>query len=589
MVAADDEASGLEHLLAVVGHVDDDGILLLEAANDLVDDGVVVESGIVVPHQLLLPVRRHLRAVLLIVVGREVGLLLRVARVVVHVLPQEVEDDQGGRGVGSEAVPLLQQAVVPDVGLLVAVVEHCCRETRVVQEEFAGEIKHRLARLRQELVGEERHIVACPLEHFGEERIVAPRPLLSDDVGRQHVLEDETRQVPGRHYISELHQLACLLARHLSRRRRHVVAVELSMMFVVALADDKHNGWRRIGATVHRHPLSSLYQLVHLARSQLVGTYAERQSVDGLILLGPVVARHFVLDGPDGGQRHQAPQSLLVFPTCRGRPYKQAEEAYPQPLPEGKGDQPGCSQPKRHTTPLSLWRGVGGEAAQPARNPMPQRNEQQPPHPTGQRVPLQDGTQKLTRFAAVGLAHEHQHRGRQRRTVLLKAIDVGKSHGIEHEADEELDDRRPPPAFPFLIGGAGGGSPCPEEIQYHAEQVEVEEQFQVEVVVEFARRCVGHRQPSGHHTQHIQRHKRHCICLNGSENRAQSLSYYLKNSHYACKITIKIGNGKKCTLQNSAITLFSSPPQGGRHSSRPRTDRACARSGRCCCRGCGPT
>ena len=296
------------------------------------------------------------------------------------------------------------------MGLLVAVVEHSSREARVVQEESAGEIKHRLARLRQELVGEERHIVARPLEHFGEERIVAPRPLLSDDVGRQHVLEDETRQIPGRHHIRELHQLASLLARHLPRRRRHVVAVELRVVFVVALADDEHNGWRRIGATVHRHPLSSLYQLVHLARSQLVGTYAERQSVDGLILLGPVVARHFVLDGPDGGQRHQAPQPLFVFPTCRGRPYKQAKEAYPQPLPQGRGDQPGCSQPKRHTTPLSPRRGVGGEAAQPARKAMPQRNEQQPPYSTRQRFPLQHGTQELARLATVGLTHEHQHR-----------------------------------------------------------------------------------------------------------------------------------------------------------------------------------
>ena len=38
--------------------------------------------------------RQHLRAMLLVVGSREMSLLLRIARVVVHVLAKQVEDDE---------------------------------------------------------------------------------------------------------------------------------------------------------------------------------------------------------------------------------------------------------------------------------------------------------------------------------------------------------------------------------------------------------------------------------------------------------------------------------------------------------------
>ena len=48
MIAADETAIVFITFLAVVGHVDDDGIFFLVATDDLVHDRVVVEHGIVV-------------------------------------------------------------------------------------------------------------------------------------------------------------------------------------------------------------------------------------------------------------------------------------------------------------------------------------------------------------------------------------------------------------------------------------------------------------------------------------------------------------------------------------------------------------
>ena len=94
MVATDDKAARLINLLAVVRHIDDNGILLLETTNNLIDDGVVIERCVVIPHQLFLVMRQHLRAMLLVVGSREMSLLLRIARVVVHVLAKQMEDNE---------------------------------------------------------------------------------------------------------------------------------------------------------------------------------------------------------------------------------------------------------------------------------------------------------------------------------------------------------------------------------------------------------------------------------------------------------------------------------------------------------------
>ena len=326
MVATDDKAAGLVNLLAVIRHIDDNGILLLEATDDLIDDGVVIERCVVIPYQLFLVMRQHLRAMLLVVGSREMSLLLRIARVVVHVLAKQMEDDERpitNLSRGGFLIPIPEQTVVPRVYGRIAITEHGIGELRVVQEETAGEVKDRLLCFRQELVGEEGHVVACLLEHFGKERIVAPRTLVANNIERQHVLEDEARQVPGRHDISKLNELSCSLTCQLSRRGGHIVAIELGVMLVIALADDQHDGWRSVVAAVHHRLVRRFHKLVHLTCSQLVGTNAKRQSIDRQILLSTMIACQFVFNGPDGRKRHQPPQALFVFPTGHGRPDEQ--------------------------------------------------------------------------------------------------------------------------------------------------------------------------------------------------------------------------------------------------------------------------
>ena len=104
-----------------------------------------------------------------------------------------------------QLVVVLQQVLVVAVQLRVARVELCSTQLRVVEEEAATEVVHRLLSLRQELVGEERHVVASLAEQFGEERIVAPLALVAYAVEREEVLEHEAREVPRRYNVGVLH------------------------------------------------------------------------------------------------------------------------------------------------------------------------------------------------------------------------------------------------------------------------------------------------------------------------------------------------------------------------------------------------
>ena len=104
------------------------------------------------------------------------------------------------------AIPLLQfleQPVVVTVQRCVALIEETAAEGRVGEEETAAEIIDGLLRVGQELIGKERHVIARPTEHLGEERLVAPHPAVADSPEREHVLEDKAREIPRRDNIGE--------------------------------------------------------------------------------------------------------------------------------------------------------------------------------------------------------------------------------------------------------------------------------------------------------------------------------------------------------------------------------------------------
>ena len=77
----------------MVRHIDDYGVLLLIAVNNLVNHRVVVGCGVVVVSQHILPL---LAEVMPIVIGSgKVSAVFGEARLIVDVLAHEVVDDEG--------------------------------------------------------------------------------------------------------------------------------------------------------------------------------------------------------------------------------------------------------------------------------------------------------------------------------------------------------------------------------------------------------------------------------------------------------------------------------------------------------------
>ena len=81
------------------------------------------------------------------------------------------------------------QTSISDIKLLLA-------QFRIVQEESPAEVIDRLVSLRQELVGNKRHMVTSLTEHLWEERLITPFPTIPYGIEREHVLKDKTRQIP---------------------------------------------------------------------------------------------------------------------------------------------------------------------------------------------------------------------------------------------------------------------------------------------------------------------------------------------------------------------------------------------------------
>ena len=213
-------------LLAMVGNIDHDGLALFEALHDLIHDGVVIEDGVVIVGQDAALPRVEVGFDVYVIVALEMFAVFRTALSVDHMLANEVED-------GEVMVTLLrlqlvivfEQALVEDMQLVVARVKLCRTELRVVEEEAATEIVDRLLGFGQELVREERHMIAGLTEQLGEERIVAPLALLSHNMHGEKVLEHKAREVPWCHHVCKLDETPRALTLLLAWRGGHDVAI----------------------------------------------------------------------------------------------------------------------------------------------------------------------------------------------------------------------------------------------------------------------------------------------------------------------------------------------------------------------------
>ena len=67
------------------------------------------------------------------------------------------------------------QACIPSI-------EHRLRQFFIIQEKASTEVVDGFFGLRKELIGDERHMIACLAEQLWEERIVAPFAFLTNNV-----------------------------------------------------------------------------------------------------------------------------------------------------------------------------------------------------------------------------------------------------------------------------------------------------------------------------------------------------------------------------------------------------------------------
>ena len=258
MVATKEAAIFLIALLAVVGHVDDDGIFVGKTPANLVDNRVVVAHGVVIVgqnHALLL---RKFGAQPLIAFGHKLLAFLRIAVAIVHVLPNEMEEDEVGLlqinlTRFEEIVVILQQTCIVTVERGVAQVKLGAVQRGVVEKESATKIKHRCGRLHQELVGEERHLVARFLEDLGEKGIVAPFAWLPHDMHREHVFKHIAREVPRCNHVGERHQEPSPGASLLPWRGGQRVTILMGVVLAIAFANDEHDGGRAKRAAVNAY------------------------------------------------------------------------------------------------------------------------------------------------------------------------------------------------------------------------------------------------------------------------------------------------------------------------------------------------
>ena len=515
MVAADETAVALIALLAMVGHVDDDGVLLGIALHNLRHDRVVVKGGVVVMAQHLALLVGQLRALVLVTASPEMCLTVLVAGLVIHVLTHQVEDGKIILTVGfnflQSVVIVLQQSVVQGVQLRVAAVKLQLAEFRIVEEETAAEVIYGFLGLRQKFIGDEGDVVTCLTEDFREERIVAPLALLADDMGGEYVLENKAGEIPAGHDIRKFSQFLGLFQCHLIRSRIHEITILLGMLLAEALADDEHNLWRTVGAGIYLHLVGSMNQLGNLVGSQLIGVDAEIETVDRHVEIGAVLLREGVFHFADGLARHQLVDGHLVVPGSAGAPDEEGDAADAGYLRQESGDainMNGKPTVERFAEGGKEYRYFPDEMAETAEGGeyLHEDEQQYPAHTTEDNLGREAGCDEVACLAAVGFAHQHEHGRVERGAEIDEAIDISYRHGIQDEIEHTSDAE----AY-FLRNQSQDGT----------NDVEVEKQFQIQVVVEFTPSRERHN--GSQYAQNIHERKEVSITSYRFKSQAQSL------------------------------------------------------------------
>ena len=93
------------------------------------------------------------------------------------------------------------------------------------------------------------------------------------------------------------------------------------MVLIVALANNQHDIWHTIAATIYYHFLASSHQLVYLVRCQMVGIDAETKSIYWQIELGAILTRQLVFHLSDGIVSIQSVSSHFIVPALVERIY----------------------------------------------------------------------------------------------------------------------------------------------------------------------------------------------------------------------------------------------------------------------------
>ena len=161
MIASEEFKSVAEGFLAVVGHIYDDGVFVLESLYHLAHDGVVVECGIIIVGKQHSASLAHLGPFLLIVGFLEMFALRWETVVIVGVLPFEMQYGESG-GVGMllailhhNLVVVSQHSSIVFIQLGITHVKLGFAQNGIVEEETTAEVIYSLLGLGQKLIGDE--------------------------------------------------------------------------------------------------------------------------------------------------------------------------------------------------------------------------------------------------------------------------------------------------------------------------------------------------------------------------------------------------------------------------------------------------
>ena len=148
-----------------------------------------------------------------------------------------------------------------------------------------------------------------------------------------------------------------------------------------------------------------------------------------------------------------------------------------------------------------------------------------PSHVAEQHVGRHTGAHKLSRLAAVCLADQQQHGGRERGAELHEAVHIGERHDVEHDVEQ-----RPHPSTHYAW----------QQCEHECEHINVEQELKIEVVIELCSTCIGERSPCAHASEHIHKHeKRHVQAYgpeHGDESPAQQVQYFHSFTVYCCPL-----------------------------------------------------